>query len=64
MTFCEWMMGLPPGHVTGVPGLTRTQILRLLGNGCVPQQVQLATAMLLAGVPAWVLNPAGLDLAA
>ena len=35
--FCEWMMGLPAGWVTDV-GLPRTQQLRALGNGVVPQQ--------------------------
>lgn len=36
--FVEWLMGLPLGHVTAVPGLTRNQQLRALGNGVVPQQ--------------------------
>ncbi|NMI60988.1 DNA cytosine methyltransferase [Streptomyces sp. RLA2-12] len=36
--FVEWMMGLPAGHVTDVPGTTRTQQLKALGNGVVPQQ--------------------------
>ena len=36
-TFVEWMMGLPTGWVTDV-GLPRTQQLRALGNGVVPQQ--------------------------
>jgi DNA (cytosine-5)-methyltransferase 1 len=45
--FTEWMMGLPQGHVTGVPGLTRTQMLRMLGNGVVPQQAQVALHHLL-----------------
>lgn len=40
--FVEWMMGLPPGWVTDVPGLSRTQMLALLGNGVVPQQGRLA----------------------
>lgn len=31
-------MGLPAGWVTDVPGLSRTQMLRLLGNGVVPRQ--------------------------
>ena len=35
-------MGLRAGHVTGVPGLSRTQQLRLLGNGIVPQQASYA----------------------
>ncbi|MFB7761477.1 DNA cytosine methyltransferase [Streptomyces xiamenensis] len=41
--FVEWMMGLPAGWVTAVPGLTRTQQLRALGNGVVPRQA--ATAL-------------------
>ncbi|MGW2708658.1 DNA cytosine methyltransferase [Streptomyces sp. NPDC001356] len=46
--FVEWMMGLPAGHVTAVPGLTRTQQLKALGNGVVPQQAAAALRMLLA----------------
>lgn len=45
--FVEWMMGLPPGWVTDVPGLTRTDQLRLLGNGVVPQQAAEAFRRLL-----------------
>lgn len=44
--FVEWMMGLPEGHVTGVPGLSRTNQLEILGNGVVPQQAVLALRML------------------
>lgn len=40
-------MGLPAGHVTDVPGLTRNQQLRALGNGVVPQQGAAALATLL-----------------
>ncbi|MFC8925251.1 DNA cytosine methyltransferase [Streptomyces albidoflavus] len=36
--FVEWMMGLPHGHVTAVPGLSRPAQLKALGNGVVPQQ--------------------------
>lgn len=36
--FAEWMMGLEPGHVTAVPGLTRNEQLKAIGNGVVPQQ--------------------------
>jgi DNA (cytosine-5)-methyltransferase 1 len=32
------MMGLPTGHVTAVPGISRNAQLRLLGNGVVLQQ--------------------------
>ena len=44
--FVEWMMGLPDGWVTGVPGVTRTRALRLLGNGVVPQQAAHALRLL------------------
>ena len=40
--FVEWMMGLPAGHVTGVPGLKRNDQLKALGNGVVPQQATAA----------------------
>ena len=36
--FVEWLMGCDAGWVTDVPGLTRNQQLRLLGNGVVWQQ--------------------------
>jgi DNA (cytosine-5)-methyltransferase 1 len=36
--FVEWMMGLPAGWVTDVPGLNRNAQLKALGNGVVPQQ--------------------------
>jgi DNA (cytosine-5)-methyltransferase 1 len=38
-------MGLPAGHVTAVPGLTRNDQLKALGNGVVPQQAALATRL-------------------
>ncbi|BDM66705.1 hypothetical protein HEK616_01920 [Streptomyces nigrescens] len=44
--FVEWMMGLPAGHVTDVPGLTRTQQLKALGNGVVPAQAAAALRFL------------------
>lgn len=40
--FCEWMMGLPPGWITDVPGVTRNEALRMAGNGVVPQQAHAA----------------------
>jgi hypothetical protein len=40
--FVEWMMGLRPGHVTDVPGITRNDMLKALGNGVVPQQATTA----------------------
>ena len=47
--FVDWLMG-HPGHVTAVPGLTRNQQLRLLGNGCVPQQAEAALRHLAAHI--------------
>lgn len=46
--FVEWMMGLPAGWVTDVPGLSWSQQLKLLGNGVVPQQA--AEALRRAGL--------------
>lgn len=40
--FGEWMMGLPPGWVTGFRTIPRTAQIRILGNGVVPQQGRLA----------------------
>jgi DNA (cytosine-5)-methyltransferase 1 len=44
--FVEWMLGLPEGWVTDVPGISRTQQLKILGNGVVPDQALLALQML------------------
>ncbi|MER0446593.1 hypothetical protein ABR738_18840 [Streptomyces sp. Edi4] len=51
-TFVEWLMGLPAGHVTDVPGLSRTAQLKALGNGVVPQQAAHALRSLLASAGA------------
>lgn len=55
--FVEWMMGLPEGHVCGIPapeGMTaagvRNAQLKALGNGVVPQQAAFALRLLLARV--------------
>lgn len=45
--FIEWMMGLPRGWVTDVPGLTRKQTLMVLGNGVVPQQAGMAIRIMM-----------------
>lgn len=46
--FVEWMMGLPDGHVTAKTiGLTRSQQLRALGNGVVPQQAAHAIRLMM-----------------
>ncbi|MEQ7847748.1 DNA cytosine methyltransferase [Nocardioides kribbensis] len=36
--FTEWLMGLPSGWITDVPGITRNEALKACGNGVVPQQ--------------------------
>ena len=45
--FLEWMMGLPDGWVCDV-GLSRTDELKVLGNGVVPQQAAFAYDWLLS----------------
>ena len=45
--FVEYMMGLPVGWVTD-SGLSRAQQLKMLGNGVVPQQAELALKLLTA----------------
>lgn len=50
--FVEWLMGLPAGWVTDVPGLTRNDALRCLGNGVVPQQAVAALRELTADLVA------------
>lgn len=47
--FAEWMMGLPDGWVTDVPGVSRVQQIKAIGNGVVPQQAA-AALLLLKGV--------------
>jgi hypothetical protein len=44
--FVEWLMGLPDGWVTDVPGITRSAALKALGNGVVPHQAALALELL------------------
>jgi DNA (cytosine-5)-methyltransferase 1 len=44
----EWMMGLPAGWITDVPGLSRNAQLKLAGNGVVPAQCALALRILLS----------------
>ena len=43
----EWMMGLPEGWVTDVPGVSRNYQLKMLGNGVVPQQAAAAVRLAL-----------------
>lgn len=40
--FVEFLMGLPAGHITDVPGISRNEQLKALGNGVVPQQAAAA----------------------
>lgn len=47
--FAEWLMGLPDGWVTAVPGLSRASQLKAIGNGVVPQQAYAAFKSLLEG---------------
>jgi DNA (cytosine-5)-methyltransferase 1 len=44
----EWMMGWPQGWVTAVPGISRNEALRIIGNGVVPQQAIAALRWLLS----------------
>jgi DNA (cytosine-5)-methyltransferase 1 len=46
--FSEWLMGLPAGWVTDVPGITRNEALKALGNGVVWQQAEAALRFLAA----------------
>jgi DNA (cytosine-5)-methyltransferase 1 len=45
--FSEFLMGLPAGWVTDVPGITRNEALKALGNGVVPQQAEAAVRFLI-----------------
>ena len=44
--FSEWMMGLPDGWITDVPGITRNEALKACGNGVVPQQAAAALRLM------------------
>jgi DNA (cytosine-5)-methyltransferase 1 len=58
-------MGLSAGHVTDVPGLSRTAQLKALGNGVVPQQATHALHLLLDRAGLTTTQPAtGNDRAA
>ena len=46
--FMEWMMCLPDGWVADVPGLTRNEALKALGNGVVPAQAAHALTLCLS----------------
>lgn len=53
--FVEWMQGLPDGYVTNIPGISRNDALRLLGNSNPPQQYAAAITQL-AAIVAQVLT--------
>jgi len=40
--FVEWLMAVPAGHVTDVPGISRNDQLKALGNGVCPPQAAAA----------------------
>ena len=46
--FAEWMMGWPAGWVTDVPGISRNDQLRIIGNGVVSQCASAALRWLLS----------------
>lgn len=48
----EWMMGLPEGWITDVPGVSRADQLKAAGNGVVPQQAAAALRDMLAAFEA------------
>ncbi len=48
--FAEWMMGLEPGWITDVPGITRKQAIRAAGNGVNPWQAMCALCHLDAAI--------------
>ena len=48
--FEEWLMGLPAGWITAIPGVTEQQAHKLAGNGVVPQQAALALSGLASRV--------------
>jgi DNA (cytosine-5)-methyltransferase 1 len=49
----EWMMGVPAGHITDTPGLSRNQQLRLAGNGVMPVQAEHAIRELMSMWNRW-----------
>jgi DNA (cytosine-5)-methyltransferase 1 len=52
------MMGLPDGWVTDTPEITRSQALKILGNGVVPQQAAHAYSALIEEAVCSITQPA------
>lgn len=52
--FDEWLMGLPAGWITDVPGIGWNEVLKACGNGVVPQQAEAAIRWLWQWLPATV----------
>lgn len=57
--FSEWMMGLPEGWVTEVPGLSYKEQLHAIGNGVCPQQAAQALRRLLSSPDGELPGPGG-----
>lgn len=51
--FCEWLMGLPDGWVTNVPGVSVNEQIARIGNGVVPTQAYHAFKLLLEAEQQW-----------
>ena len=50
--FVEFMMMLPAGWITDVPGVTRTEALKMLGNGVVVPQAEHALRLMMNRIQA------------
>lgn len=46
VSFVEWLMDRPEGSITGVPGLNREAVFRILGNGVVTRQALLGVSLM------------------
>ncbi|GAA2031894.1 hypothetical protein GCM10009839_34900 [Catenulispora yoronensis] len=51
--FCEWLMGLPDGWVTQVPGVSVNEQIAHIGNGVVPAQAYAAFKLLREARQQW-----------
>jgi DNA (cytosine-5)-methyltransferase 1 len=57
--FDEWLMGLPAGWITDVPGITWNEALKACGNGVVPAQAVYAIRLLLQRITTTQAAPTG-----